>query len=70
MMPPDHPGRAQVKLWFMPVLTWSFLDDAGRAPVDQGRAPVDPGRTQDDFGRATVIRTQWIENGKNDDVDT
>jgi hypothetical protein len=53
---PDHPGRAQAKLRFMPVLPRSFPDDAGRAPVD-------PGRAQDDAGRAPV-EPRLIENAR------
>jgi hypothetical protein len=53
-MPPDHPDIAQMKLRFMPMLIWSLLDDADRAPVDPCRAPVDPVRAQDNHDRAPV----------------
>jgi hypothetical protein len=57
-----------VKLRFMPVLPWSFPDDAGRAPVDTSRAPADPGRALDDPGKAPV-EPRWIETRENDYID-
>jgi hypothetical protein len=40
----------------MLVLSQSFLDDAGRAPVDPGRAPKEP--------RIIQAEAPWIENAR------